>query len=112
MTFTIVFLAIISGSIFLKLRDISLRNDLTVNSEKRLLISGILVVLFLVTSATFPYPQSIYWFLCLSVLLIGSLLCLDILKKEVVRFKNLKTKEMIMNILFYSLFIVITQIYI
>jgi len=112
MSFTIVFLIIISSLIFLKLRDISLRNSLTVNSEKRLLISGSLVILFLITNATLPYPQSLYWFIFLGVMLIGFVLCLDILKKESLRFKNLKTKDMIMNVLFYSLFIIITQIYI
>ena len=112
MSFTIVFLTIISSLIFLKLRDISLRNNLTVNSEKRLLISGSLVILFLITNATLAYPQSLYWFIFIGVLLIGVVLCLDILKKETLRFKNLNTKDMIMNVLFYSLFIIITQIYI
>ena len=112
MSFTVVFLVIISSLIFLKLRDISLRNNLTVNSEKRLLISGSLVILFLITNATLPYPQSLYWFIFIGVMLIGSILCLDILKREALRFKNLKTKDLIMNVLFYSLFIIVTHIYI
>jgi hypothetical protein len=112
MSFTIVFLIIISSLIFLKLRDVSLRNNLTANSEKRLLISGSLVILFFITNATLPYPQSLYWFIFVGVMLIGFALCLHILKKETIRFKNLKTKDMIMNVLFYSLFIIITQIYI
>ena len=112
MSFTVVFLVIISSLIFLKLRDISVRNNLTVNSEKRLLISGSLVILFLITNATLPYPQSLYWFIFLGVMLIGSILCLDILKREALRFKNLKTKDLIMNVLFYSLFIIVTHIYI
>ncbi len=112
MSFTVVFLVIISSLIFLKLRDISLRNNLTVNSEKRLLISGSLVILFLITNATLPYPQSLYWFIFIGVMLIGSILCLDILKREALRFKNLKTKDLIMNVLFYSLFIILTHIYI
>jgi hypothetical protein len=112
MTFTIVFLVFISSLIFLKLRDISLRNNLNVKSEKRLLVAGGLVIIFLVTNATLTYPESMYWFLFLAILLIGSVMCLDILKKEASRFKNLKTKDMIMNVLFYSLFMIITQIYI
>ncbi len=112
MSFTVVFLVIISSLIFLKLRDISVRNNLTVNSEKRLLISGSLVILFLITNATLPYPQSLYWFIFIGVMLIGSILCLDILKREALRFKNLKTKDLIMNVLFYSLFIIVTHIYI
>jgi hypothetical protein len=94
------------------LRDISLRNNLSDKSESRLLIAGGLVVLFLITNATLPYPQSLYWFLFLGVLLVGSVLCLDILKKEALRFKNLKTKEVVVNVLFYSLFAVTTQLYI
>jgi hypothetical protein len=89
-----------------------MRNNLNAKSENRLLIAGGLVSLFLITNATLPYPQSLYWFMFLGVLLIGSVLCIDILKKEVLRFKNLKAKNRIINVLFYSFFIVITHIYI
>ena len=112
MNLTIVFLMLISSLIFFKLRDISLRNNLSIKSERRLLVAGGLFVLFLITNATLPYPQSLYWFLFLGVLLVGSVLCLDILKKEALRFKNLKKKEVVVNILFYSLFLVISQLYI
>lgn len=111
MTFTIVFLVIISSLIFLKLGDVAKRNNLTGNGEKRLLFSGGLVVLFLITNVTLPYPQSLYWFIFLSVLLTSILLCFDILKIETLRFKNLKVKDRIMNALFYSLFVVITHIF-
>ncbi len=112
MTFTIIFLVIISTLIFSKLRDISLRNNLNDKSEKRLIITGGLIVLFLVTNITLPYPQSLYWFLFLGVVLVSAVICSDIIKKELVRFKNLKTKDMIVNVVFYSLFIVVTHLYI
>ncbi|WP_296383905.1 hypothetical protein [Winogradskyella sp.] len=112
MTFTIVFIVIISSLIFFKLRDVSLRNNLNVKDEKRLLIAGGLVVLFLITNMTLPYPQSLYWFIFLGVILIGSVICSDIIKKELIRFKNLKTKDMVVNILFYSLFITVIHLYI
>jgi 4-hydroxybenzoate polyprenyltransferase len=86
------------------------RHNLTGNGEKRLLISGGLVILFLITNATLPYPQSLYWFIFLSVLLTSILLCRDILKIETSRFKNLKVKDRIMNVVFYGLFMVITHI--
>jgi hypothetical protein len=112
MTFTIIFLVIISSLIFLKLRDVSLRNNLNIKSEKRLLISGGLIILFLITNATLPYPQSLYWFLSLGIALIVGILCFGILKREFIRFKNLKTKDRLVNLLFYSLFIVVTHLYI
>lgn len=112
MTFTIVFLVIISSLIFIKLRDVSLRNNLNVYNKNRLLIAGGLVSLFLITNATLPYPQSLYWFLFLGVLLLGVLLCLNTVKKEVLRFKRLKTKDMVLNVVFYSLFIVFMHLYI
>ncbi len=111
MTFTIVFLAIISSLIFIKLSDISLRNNLDAKSKNRLLIAGALVSLFLITNATLPYTQLLYWIVFVGVLLIGSILCLDILKREALRFKNLKPKDMIMNVLFYSFFIITIHIY-
>jgi 4-hydroxybenzoate polyprenyltransferase len=86
------------------------RHNLTGNGEKRLLISGGLVVLFLITNATLPYPQSLYWFIFLSVLLTSVVLCRDILKIETSRFKNLKVKDRIMNIVFCGHFIIITHI--
>ena len=112
MIFSIIFIAIISSLILAKLRDVSVRNNLNLKSEKRLLVAGGLLILFLITNITLPYPQSLYWFLLLGVILIGSVLCLDILKKEIVRFKNLKTKDMLVNVLFYSLFIIVTNLYI
>ncbi len=112
MTFTIVFLVIISSLIFSKLKDISLRNNLNVKDEKRLLIAGGLVILFVITNLTLPYPQSLYWFIFLGVMLVSSVLCFDIIKKEAVRFKSLKTKDRIINTLFYSLFIVAMHLYI
>ncbi|MDP5082583.1 MAG: hypothetical protein NWP87_08010 [Winogradskyella sp.] len=112
MIFTVVFLITVTSLIFFKLRAISLRNNLSDKGENRLLIAGVLVVLFLVTNATLPYPQSLYWFLFIGVLFIASILCFDIVKKEAVRFKKLKTKDLIVNVLFYSLFIVVTHLYI
>lgn len=111
MTPTIVFLVTISSLIFLKMRDVSLRNNLNAESENRLLIASGLVSLFLVTKATLLYPQSIYWFLFFGVLLVVSVLCFDILKKEVLRFKKLKTKQMVTNVLFYSLYFIVIQLY-
>jgi len=94
------------------MRDISLRNNLEGTDEKRLVIAGGLVILFLITNTTLPYPQSLYWFLALGVLLIGSVLCSHIVKKEFNRFKKLSTKDRIQNFVFYSLFIVVTHLYI
>lgn len=111
MTSTIVFLAIISSLIFLKLNDISSRNKLNTKSENRLLIAGGLVSLFLITNTTLSYPESLYWFLALSVLLIGAILCLDVLKSEALRFKNLKLRDRIMNVLFYGFFIISIHLY-
>jgi hypothetical protein len=112
MTFTIIFLVIISSLIFSKLKDVSLRNNLNGTDEKRLLIAGGLVILFLITNVTLPYPQSLYWFLFLGVILVGSVLCSHIIKKELIRFKNLDAKDRILNVVFYSLFVVVTHLYI
>ncbi len=111
MTFTIVFLAIISSLIFLKLSEISLRNNLNAKSKNRLLMVGALVSLFLITNATLPYTQWLYWIVAIGVLLIGSILSFDILKREALRFKNLKPKDRIMNVLFYGFFIITIHIY-
>ena len=112
MAYTIIVLSIICTLIIVKLKDITLRNKLNDKDEKRLLIAGSLLILFFVTKVTLPYPESLYWFLFLSVIGIGSILCIDILKIEFKRFRKLKTKDMILNIAFYCLFIVVTHLFV
>ena len=112
MTFTIFLTAVVIALIFIKMRDIAKRNNLKPNAEKRLVTAGILLILFLVTNVTLPYPQSLYWFIFSSITVIGIVLCKDIARKEYTRFKNLSRKKMIMNVVFYSLFVVVTHLYI
>lgn len=111
MIFTITFLVIMASLIFKKLIDISKRNKLNSGAEKRLLSAGGLLILFYITHITLPYPQSLYWFIFLGVILLGSILCFNIIKVEIKRFKTLGFKEQIKNVLFYSLFIMVTHIY-
>jgi amino acid transporter len=111
MTFTIVFLTAIIALIVSKTRAIVLRNNLDDKTEKRVLITGVLIVLFLITNATLPYPQSLYWFIGLGVLFIGSILSYDVLKLELKRFWSLDSKDKIINVLFYSFVVVVTHIY-
>ncbi|WP_299112360.1 hypothetical protein [uncultured Winogradskyella sp.] len=111
MTFTIVFLTAIITLIASKTRTIVLRNNLDTKKEKRILITGVLLALFLITNATLPYPQSLYWFIGLGVAFTSIILSYSVVKIEIKRFLSLKTKDKIVNILFYSLLIVITNIY-
>ncbi|WP_370012491.1 hypothetical protein [Winogradskyella sp.] len=111
MTFTIVFLTVIIALIVSKTRAIVLRNNLDDISEKRLLITGGLLILFLITNVTLPYPESLYWFIGLGIVFTGIILSFNVLKKEYKRFLSLSTKSKIVNVLFYSLLIVVTNIY-
>ncbi len=111
MIFTIVFLTAIITLITSKIRTIVLRNNLDAKNEKRILITGVLVVLFLITSATLPYPESLYWFLGLGVVFTSIILSYSVVKIELKRFLALKTKDKVVNVLFYSLLIVVTNIY-
>ena len=111
MTFTIIFLTAIIALIVSKTRAIVLRNDLDAKAEKRVLITGVLIVLFLITNATLPYPQSLYWFISLGVLFVGSILSYNVLRLELKRFWSLSSKDKIINVFFYSFVIVVTNIY-
>ena len=106
MTFTIVFLTVIIALIVSKTRAIVLRNNLDDLSEKRLLITGGLLILFLITNVTLPYPESLYWFIGLGIVFTGIILSFNVLKKEYKRFLSLSTKSKIVNVLFYSLLII------
>ena len=112
MTITIVFLTAIIALIASKMRTITLRNNLSSKSENRLLITGVLIALFLVTNATLPYPQSLYWFIALGVICVGSILSFDVIIKEGKRFMVLKAKDKVLNVLFYSLLVIVTNVYI
>lgn len=112
MTFTIVFLTAIVALIVSKTRTIILRNNLDSKNEKRVLITGSLIVLFLITNATLPYPQSLYWFIALGVVSTSSILSFNVIKREFKRFMALETKDRVVNILFYSLLIIVTNLYI
>jgi hypothetical protein len=111
MTFTTVFLVAIIALIIAKTRDIVLRNNLDAKKEKRLIIANILFILFLVTNATLPYPDSLYWFIGLGIVISTAILSYDVIKKEFKRFMALETKDKLQNILFYSLLVVVTNIY-
>ena len=112
MIFTIIFLTAIIALIVSKTKAVVLRNKLNPSSEKRVLIAGFLVILFLITNVTLPYPESLYWFIGLSVVFVSVILTFSVLKKEMKRFLALTTKDKIVNTLFYSLLVVITTIYI
>lgn len=112
MTFTVVFLTAIIALIISKTRTIVLRNKLDSKNEKRLLITGALIILFLITNATLPYPQSLYWFIALGVASVGSILSFNIIKTEFKRFMALEAKDRVINVLFYSLLVIVTNLYI
>ncbi|WP_111682463.1 hypothetical protein [Winogradskyella tangerina] len=111
MTFTIVFLSAIIALIISKTTSIVKRNNLSASSEKRVLIAGVLLTLFLLTNVTLPYPESLYWFIGLSVVFVSFILTFSVLKQELKRFLNLKLQDKIVNVLFYSLLLVVTNIY-
>ncbi|MBO3117986.1 hypothetical protein J4050_14610 [Winogradskyella sp. DF17] len=112
MTFTIVFLTVITTFILFKIKTISERQQLNSKVEKRLFISGILLVLFIITNATLPYPESLYWFIVLGVLTVIGVLSFDVVKKELHRFKLLSLKDRVTNVAFYGLLITVTTLFI
>ena len=112
MTYAIVFLIAITTLIITKLRAISLRNNLDSFSEKKLLVTASLTVIFLATNLTLPYPQSLYWFIILGIIAVGSILSFNVIKKEFHRFMELKPQDRVINVLFYGLLFVVTNIYI
>ena len=111
MLLSITILSILSAFILNKTRSISVRNNLNAKSEKRLVISSVLIIIFLITNLTLPYPKSLYWFIGLGVIFTVSVLSFDILRSEYKRFKTLELKDKVVNVLFYSLLVTVTNIY-
>ena len=111
MTFTLGFLSAIIALIISKTTSIVRRNNLSASSEKRVLIAGVLLILFLITNVTLPYPESLYWFIGLGVVGVSVILTFSVLRKEIKRFLALNLRDKIVNVTFYSLLIVVTNIY-
>jgi len=111
MIFTLVFLTAIVALIVSKAKTIVLRNNLDTKSQERFLSTTILLVLFIVTNATLPYPQSLYWFFGLGVVFTSVFFSHKVLKTEFKRFLSLNLKDKIVDITFYSLVIIVTNIY-
>lgn len=111
MLFKVIFISALIALLLVKIKDISLRQNLNTFKERRLLLSGGLLILFLITSLLFPYPDSIYWFIVSAVLLVASSVSFDIMKIEIKRLNTLRKKDRILNVLFYSLIIVTTALY-
>jgi hypothetical protein len=110
MTFTIAFLISITAFILFKIKTISKRQNLKPNLEQRLVVSGILLIIFIVTHATLPYPESLYWFIVLGILAVISILSFEVIKKELQRFNRLSLKDRATNVVFYSLLVTVTTI--
>jgi len=88
-----------------KIYDCVLRNRLSKFEKIKLGVSITLVVLFIITSKTLPYPESLYWFILLSILLIAGLLSSKVIRVELKRQLALSKKDMVVNMLFYSLLV-------
>lgn len=112
MVYDLIFISVIVAFITIKLKDISLRQNLNTNKERRLLLSGGLVILFLMSTAVLPFPQSLYWFIVLGILFTVCLVSFDIIKLEWKRLLRLNKKDRLVNLLFYSLLIVFINIFI
>jgi hypothetical protein len=112
MTYDIIFIALIVAFLTVKLKDISLRHQLNESKERRLLLSGGLVILFLMASLLIPFPQSLYWFIVLGIVFTVVLVAFDIIKLEWQRLLRLKPKDRVINILFYSLLAVVVNLFI
>lgn len=111
MVYKVIFISALIALLLVKIKDISLRQNLNSFRERRLLISGGLLILFLITALLFPYPASLYWFIVSAVLFVASSISFDIMKVELKRLNTLTIKDQIQNVLFYLLIIITTTIY-
>jgi len=107
----IIFISVIVAFITIKLKDISIRQKLNESKERRLLLSGGLIMLFLLSSAVLPFPQSLYWFIVLGLFFTVVLISFDIIKLEWKRQLLLPVKDRVINVLFYSLLFTFINIY-
>ncbi len=83
------------------------RNPLSQLDKIKFGFSAGLIVAFIVITKILPFPESLYWFVFITILALSVLLSLKVVRLELKRFWTLSRKDRVINILYYPLLIAV-----
>ena len=104
-TTLIIGLSLISLLIY-KVIDCVKRNNLNKLERTKFTISSLLILAYLSTGYFLNYPDSLYWFILLAVIILSFSLSSKLVREEFKRYLTLSTKDKVINALYYSLTLV------
>nr|WP_321246520.1 hypothetical protein [uncultured Psychroserpens sp.] len=89
-----------------KVIDCVKRNNLNKLERKKFTISSLLILAYLSTGYFLNYPDSLYWFILLAVIILSFSLSSKLVREEFKRYLTLSSKDKVINALYYSLALV------
>ncbi len=82
------------------------RNKLNKLDKIKFAISSLLITSYIATGYFLNYPDSLYWFIFLAVIILSFSLSSKLVREEFKRYLALNNKEKCINILYYSLILI------
>ena len=82
------------------------RNKLNKLDKIKFAISTLLIVAYIATGYLLNYPDSLYWFIFLAVIIISFSLSSKLVREEFKRYLALNNKDKFINVLYYSLVLI------
>ncbi len=79
------------------------RNNLTKLGKIKFSISSLLIIAYIATGYFLNYPDSLYWFIFLAVIILAFSLSSQLVRQEFKRYLALSNKDKIINTLYYTL---------
>ncbi|MFT5847130.1 MAG: prepilin signal peptidase PulO-like enzyme (type II secretory pathway) [Psychroserpens sp.] len=86
-----------------KVYDCVTRNNLNKLDRIKFTISLLLILTYIATGYFLNYPDSLYWFIFLAILIVSFSLSSKLVREEFSRYLTLSKRDKIINISYYSL---------
>lgn len=86
-----------------KVYDCVSRNNLNQLEQIKVTVSSLLILVYIGTGYFLNYPDSLYWFIFLALLILSFSLSSKLIREEFKRYLTLSKRERFINICHYSL---------
>jgi Na+/proline symporter len=86
-----------------KVYDCVSRNNLNQLEQIKVTVSSLLILVYISTGYFLNYPDSLYWFIFLAVIILSFSLSSKLVRAEFKRHLTLTNKDKVINIFYYSL---------
>ncbi|WP_040280593.1 hypothetical protein [Psychroserpens damuponensis] len=89
-----------------KLFECVKRNNLTKLDKIKFSVSSLLIAAYISTGYFLNYPDSLYWFIFLAVIILSFSLSSKLVREEFKRYLALSNKDKVINAIYYTLALV------